>query len=85
VLSSLNHSEPDRVPIAVTGIHYQAHKLVKHLGVEEQGVCIRDTSPLVVPEKHLLSRFGGDVKNVAPYQKNIETKRGKNDTYWEDA
>ena len=59
VLSSLNHSEPDRVPIAVTGIHYQAYgKLVKHIGVEKQGVRVKDTSPLVVPGKHLLSRFG---------------------------
>ena len=70
VLTSLNHEEPDRVPIdlgsaGITGIHVSVYKgLRKVLGLPEKAIRLTDLSLRAEVEKEILQEFHVDVINV---------------------
>jgi uroporphyrinogen decarboxylase len=71
VLATLNHKEPDRVPIdfggtAVTGIAAIAyHRLKEYLGIQSGHTRIIDiTQQLAQPEDEILDRFHVDVLDI---------------------
>ncbi len=73
LLKSLNHQEPDRIPIdiggtLITGINIHAYRaLTKYLGIEEPDQPLFDiVQQLVRPSEAFLQRFGIDVRNVSP-------------------
>ena len=71
VLRTLQHQEPDRVPLdlgsEVTSIHKIAHRNLKeHLGLEDGEEIITDQVQQVVkPDERILRRFDIDVRHIA--------------------
>lgn len=68
VLATLNHEEPDRVPVDLggmlsTGIHVLAYNMLKsYLGISGGRTRIYDLiQQLARPEKNILEMFGADV------------------------
>ncbi len=71
VMSSINHKEPDRVPIDLgstpsSGISAIAYNnLKKHMGINAGSTRVYDVVQQVVqPEDGILQRFGVDVADV---------------------
>ncbi|MFB3902378.1 MAG: uroporphyrinogen decarboxylase family protein [Acidobacteriota bacterium] len=69
VLKTLNHEEPDRVPIDLggfqTGIHLNAYRdLVAHLGLQETILTLDPVQQLAVPSERLLQRLHVDIRYV---------------------
>ncbi len=73
VITTLNHKEPDKVPIDlggnVSGIHIKAYKrLLEYLGIEDKNIQYYDfVQQLVVPCEDLLERFEIDTRYVRPF------------------
>ncbi len=72
VLRSLNHEEPDRVPIDFggfqTGIHKRAYvELLKFLGTKEQIKMLDPVQQLAVPSEEVLQRFRVDIRYVCAH------------------
>ena len=71
VLRTLQHQEPDRIPLdlgsEVTSIHKTAHRNLKeHLGFEGGEEVITDSVQQVVkPDERILRRFDIDVRHIA--------------------
>jgi uroporphyrinogen decarboxylase len=73
LLASLNHKEPDRVPIdigasLITGISRRAYlRLLDYLGMPPEDAPFFDiVQQLAAPSEAFLRRFGIDVRNVSP-------------------
>ena len=71
VLKSLNHQEPDRVPIDFggnqTGITKSAYKkLISHLGITDDIRTMDLVQELAEPGEEVLLRFGVDTRYVRP-------------------
>ena len=73
LLASLNHKEPDRVPLdigatLITGISRQAYiRLLDYLGMPAEEVPFFDiVQQLAAPSEAFLRRFDIDVRNVSP-------------------
>ncbi len=72
VLASLNHQEPDRVPIDFGGVHTSIHhfaykRLMEYYKLEFDEVKIQDAiQQIVFPDNSLLLKFGSDVIGVYP-------------------
>ena len=72
VFASLNHEEPDRVPIDLggfqTGIHRGAYEsLLEHLGVEDRPVILDPVQQLAVVCETVLERFRVDTRYVCAH------------------
>ncbi len=72
VITSLNHREPDRVPIDFGGLHTSIHhighkRLLEYLKIPEDNTIILDRFQMVVfPHKQLLEKFHTDILPVFP-------------------
>ncbi len=71
VLAALNHSEPDRVPIALGGGPYGVvddlyFRLLKHLGLGDPVKPFRTGHNISYMDDRLLSRLGTDTRYVWP-------------------
>jgi len=73
LLASLNHDEPDRVPIdlastQVTGISLVAYQnLRRHLGLAEENPLICDAiQQIVLPHDDIYEKFGIDMRGLWP-------------------
>lgn len=69
VLTALNHTEPDRVPIDLggcqTGIHRDAYaSLLDHLGLKEEFGLTDPVQQLATPSEAVLRRFRVDTRYV---------------------
>ena len=70
LLTALNHTEPDRVPIDLggnqTGIHKFAYReLIRHLGIADE-ICIMDPiQQLAQPCEEILERLHVDTRYIA--------------------
>ncbi len=69
VRASLDHQEPDRVPIDLggfqTGIHRKAYQaLIDYLGYEEPLETLDPVQQLVIPSERMLERFHVDIRYV---------------------
>ncbi len=72
VLKSLNHEEPDRVPIDFggfqTGIHKRAYEeLLRYLGSKEQIKMLDAVQQLAAPSEEILRRFRIDIRYVCAH------------------
>ena len=72
VIRSLNHEEPDRIPIDLggfqTGIHRVAYQtLLDHLGWEEPIQILDPVQGLVIPSERLLEKFHADFRYVTAH------------------
>lgn len=72
MLTTLNHQEPDRVPIDLggfqTGIHRIAYEqLVAHLGLQEDIVILDPVQQLARPSEAVLERFHVDTRYVCAH------------------
>lgn len=72
VLRSLNHEEPDRVPIDFggfqTGIHKRAYEeLLRYLGTKEQIKMLDAVQQLAAPSEEILRRFRVDIRYVCAH------------------
>ena len=71
VMAALRHESPDRVPVdlgstAVSSIHQRANDNLKALlGIEADEPVHDVIQGLVVPDEHILRRFGVDLRRVA--------------------
>src|SRR3990172_6062908 len=70
MLKSLNHQEPDRVPIDLggnqTGIHKFAYQaLLRHLGIDEELEIMDAVQQLARPSEAVLERLHVDPRYVA--------------------
>ena len=72
VIATLNHTEPDKVPIDlgdnVTGIHITAYRnLLEYLGIEDKNIRFSNfAGQTVVPCEELLQRFEIDTRYLQP-------------------
>ncbi|MCP4762233.1 MAG: hypothetical protein GY870_10665 [archaeon] len=72
VNATLNHEQPDKVPIDFggnqSGIHKIAYKrLIEHLGIQDDNIQYYDfVQQLVVPCEELLQRFKIDTRYIRP-------------------
>jgi len=69
VLCTLNHQEPDRVPMDLggnqTGIHKVAYeKLLNHLGIKEEMKILDLVQQLAVPSEEVLQRLRIDTRYI---------------------
>ncbi len=93
LLATLDHQEPDRVPIDLggfqTGIHLRAYEtLLHHLGLREELIVLDPVQQLAVPSEVVLQRFHVDVRYVtarAPdgFDGSIRLNR-RNGRLWHD-
>ena len=93
VLKSLNHEEPDRVPIDLggnqTGIHKFAYQaLLEHLGIEDELTIMDAVQQLAQPCEDVLKRLRVDTRYVAAgaasdFDGSIVTRRRDGRT-WHD-
>ena len=93
VLKSLNHEEPDRVPIDLggnqTGIHKFAYQaLLEHLGIEDELTIMDAVQQLAQPCEAVLKRLRVDTRYVAAgaasdFDGSIVTRRRDGRT-WHD-
>jgi len=72
VITSLNHQEPDRVPIDLggfqTGIHKKAYEaLLEHLGISDDVVILDPVQQLARPCEAVLERFRVDVRYICAH------------------
>jgi len=72
ILESINHKEPDRVPIDLggfqTGIHKSAYKdLLDHLGLEEKIEILDPVQQLARPSEAILQKFHVDTRYVCAH------------------
>jgi len=90
LLTTLNHQQPDRIPLdlgatQVTGIHHVAYQgLRQGLGLPAREPIICDSiQGLALPDEDVISRLGVDVRGLFPLNSHnwnvIEHSRGK---YW---
>ena len=90
VLTTLNHQEPDRVPldlgsVQVTGIHAVAYRALRDaLGQPPEDVALCDTiQQLATPSEDLLERLGVDTRGLYPLNSHnwnvVEEEAGE---YW---
>jgi uroporphyrinogen decarboxylase len=93
VLKSLNHEEPDRVPIDLggfqTGIHKRAYiELLKFLGKKEQIKMLDPVQQLAVPSEEILRRFRVDIRYVCAHGpdsfKGVIEQNVRNGKKWHD-
>jgi len=72
VMTTLNHAEPDKVPIDlgdnVTGIHITAYRnLIDYLGIEDKSIRFSNfIGQTVIPCEELLKRFEIDTRCLQP-------------------
>jgi len=72
VITSLNHEEPDMVPLDLggnqSGIHIKAYvKLLNYLGIEDEEIQTYDfVQQLAVPCEELLKKFQIDTRYIRP-------------------
>ena len=70
--TTLNHKEPDKVPLDLggnqSGIHIKAYrKLIDHLGIDDNNIQTYDfVQQLAVPCEEVLKRFNIDTRYVRP-------------------
>ena len=72
VIKSLNHEEPDRVPIDLggfqTGIHKRAYRaLIDHLGFNEEIRTLDPVQQLAIPSETILQKFHADIRYVTAH------------------
>ncbi len=78
VNTTLNHKEPDKVPIDlggnVSGIHIKAYKkLLEYLGIEDNNIQYYDfVQQIVVPCEDLLKKFEIDSRYIRPFNSIIK-------------
>lgn len=94
LLASLNHKEPDRVPIdigatLITGINKTAYKnLIDYLKMNEDKIEIFDVvQQLAAPSEDVLQKFDIDVRNVSPNPPSnwkLNYEYGDNYVYFQD-
>ena len=78
VNATLNHKEPDKVPIDmggnVSGIHIKAYKnLLDYLNIADNNVRYYDfVQQLVVPSEEVLNRFNIDTRYIRPLSSIIK-------------
>jgi uroporphyrinogen decarboxylase len=90
---SLNHQEPDRVPIDLggfqTGIHKNAYKeLIGYLGINEEIVMLDPVQQIVKPSEFILQKFHVDIRYITShgpdsFKGGIE-KNKRNGRIWHD-
>lgn len=72
ILCSLEHKEPDRIPIDFGGLHTSCHKstyqkLLNFLGLEDRQLKIFDMfQQIVFPDEKMREKFGADVRGTFP-------------------
>lgn len=68
VIKALNHQEPDRVPIDLSGttasmiVSGAYERLKRYLGIDSETLFINGTSGRVVPDEEILGRFDIDTR-----------------------
>jgi uroporphyrinogen decarboxylase len=72
VLATLNHQEPDRIPIDLggfqTGIHREAYReLIAHLGYDEKILILDPVQQIVRPSERVLERFRVDTRYISAH------------------
>jgi uroporphyrinogen decarboxylase len=72
VLVTLNHQEPDRIPIDLggfqTGIHREAYReLIAHLGYDEKILILDPVQQIVRPSERVLERFRVDTRYISAH------------------
>ena len=73
VITTLNHIEPDKVPIDLGGnqssIHMKAYiRLLEYLEIEDKDIKFADIlQHIAAPCEELLERFEGDIRYVRPF------------------
>lgn len=93
VLKSLNHEQPDKVPIDLggnqTGIHKNAYSaLIAHLGIKDAPVILDPVQQLAAPCEALLERLRVDTRYIRALPgaawKGGTTRAARNGQNWED-
>ncbi|HML20554.1 MAG TPA: uroporphyrinogen decarboxylase family protein [Aggregatilinea sp.] len=90
ILTTLNHQEPDRVPldlgsVQVTGIHAVAYRALREaLALPPEEIALCDTiQQLAAPSEDLLERLGVDTRGLFPLNSHnwnvVEEEAGE---YW---
>jgi uroporphyrinogen decarboxylase len=72
VNATLNHKEPDRVPIDLggfqTGIHKNAYQdLINYLGIKEELVILDPVQQIVKPSEAILQKFHVDIRYITSH------------------
>ncbi|MFX0141259.1 MAG: uroporphyrinogen decarboxylase family protein [Candidatus Hodarchaeota archaeon] len=80
VNTTLNHKEPDKVPLDlggnVSGIHIKAYKrLIEYLGIEDKNIQYHDfVQQLAVPCEELLEKLKIDTRYIRPLESIVKVE-----------